>query len=206
MAVTESIAPVDRFERAVAQLETRLAESKARRDRLHADTAAAVLKAIQAGKDPTEGTKHAAIADAEVAQVERALAAAREQLAVEREKQGQADVARRWREAEALLSGEMADAFQKIQTGLDLLIAGHGDFRSAFDRLRATIPVPPQFWPPVWAEQFEGRLKFYVGARTSLFGVPPSSRPEILAGPDLVQMHRQAVREVLGDFTQRNAA
>lgn len=193
------IGPVARYERAIAGLEQRLKEARERRDRLADNAAPDILKAVEGGSDPTQTTRTLGIADSEVAAVERALATAREQLKAEQKKANRAEELRRWQATEQLLTGPATEAMRKIQAGADLLIAGHNQLAETMDEVRQTIPKRPHFWPAIWAEQLEGRIRQYIGARSNLLRILHSERPAVLAGPDLMQLHAKAVRETLGD-------
>lgn len=128
----------------------------------------------------------------------------REQRQIREANERAADVNRRQREAERLLAVEATEGMQKVQAGLDLLIAGYRQARSAANQARMTFPRKMSWWPDLWGNQFEGQMRRYLAARGGPFSgnILASDYPAILAGPDLLTLHKNTVNDVLG--THRN--
>jgi hypothetical protein len=200
-----TIAPVDRYAKAVEQAEAALAVARERRGRLADGMAAAVLRAVEQGQDVSATTHPLALADAEIEGLQRAVTAARDALEVERRKVVQADAARRWRDTEALATGPMRDAMVAMEAACDGLAAAYRDFAMHFEKLRAETPRTPQFWPAVWSSHLSGYVRQRIGSQCELLGVLASERPAILEGPSLVERHDAAVTEFL-TTTNREAA
>lgn len=192
---------LERVRAAISSAESRLAELETKASEAAANVPRSAAASVLSGSESrfrtaTEAHQAATLARDEARAVLTGLQDEARGLLARAEA---ADVAERDKEARRLLTEDVTGGMRKIQTGLDLVIAGYRQVRASAHASRMAFPVQPPWWPDLWGNQLEGQMRRYLAPRGGPFGgnIYSSQFDELLAGLDLVDQHLKAVREVL---------